>query len=460
MTNDLVFLAAHQLAKAIRDRQVSSTEVMFAYLSQIAQHNPALNAIVTLDAENVYERSKAADKALAQGENWGVLHGVPVTIKDTLETKGIRTTSSYEPLADYVPEQDATVVARLRAAGAIILGKTNTPQLASNFQTNSPLFGRTNNPWNHECTPGGSTGGGASAIAAGLSPLELGSDIGGSIRVPAHFCGIFGLKPTEHRVSTFGHIPELPGRPKTIRYLQTVGPLARSVEDLRLCLSLIEGPDPRQSFVLPIPIQVNPVTTLQSCRFAWTEGFGDIPATAETKAALEKLASSLADIGCCVEQHKQPPNFESNVVRNTYLNIYTFELGLSQPDLTQTEQQQRYLCALSDRDILIANMEAFLSNWDVWLTPVVPVPAFTHRQPGEPIEVDGYEFSYLRAIGAYTTIFNLTGNPAVVLPFTQSQSGLPIGVQLVGRRGSDMKLLEIAEKLTQVTDFFQRPPGY
>ncbi|MEH1953259.1 MAG: amidase [Nostoc sp.] len=198
MMNDLVFLAAHQLAKAIRDRQVSSVEVIAAYLSHIAQYNPTLNAIVTLDAENAIARSKAADQALAQGENWGVLHGVPVTIKDTLETKGLRTTSSYQPLADYFPKQDATVVARLRAAGAIILGKTNTPQLADNFQTNSPLFGRTNNPWNHECTPGGSTGGGASAIAAGLSPLELGSDIGGSIRVPSHFCGIFGLKPTEH----------------------------------------------------------------------------------------------------------------------------------------------------------------------------------------------------------------------------------------------------------------------
>ena len=460
MINDLVFLAAHELAKAIRDREVSSIEVMEAYVSQIAQHNPALNAIVTLDAEKALNLSKAADKALAQGENWGVLHGVPVTIKDTLETKGLRTTSSYEPLADYVPEQDATVVARLRAAGAIILGKTNTPQLAGNFQTNSPLFGRTNNPWNHEFTPGGSTGGGASAIAAGLSPLELGSDIGGSIRVPSHFCSVFGLKPTEHRVSTFGHIPELPGRPKTIRYLQTIGPLARSVKDLRLCLSLIEGPDPRQKEVLPMPIQVKPVTTLQSCRYAWTEGFGHIPATAETKAALEKLASSLVDLGCCVEQHNQPPNFDSNAVWDTYITIFAFELGLSEPNLTQTEQQQRYVTALTKRDTLIANMEGFLSDWDVWLCPVAPVPAFTHRQSGEPIEVDGHEFSYLTAIGAYTAIFNLTGNPAVVLPFTQSQSGLPIGVQLVGRRGSDMRLLGIAEKLTQVTGFFQRPPGY
>jgi amidase len=261
-------------------------------------------------------------------------------------------------------------------------------------------------------------------------------------------------------VSTSGHIPELPGTPKTIRHLQTIGPLTRSVEDLRLCLSLIQDPDSRQPEVMPISPEVNPVTALQSYRYAWAEGFGDIPATAETKAALEKLASSLADVKCCVEQHNQPPNFDSNAVRDIYLNIYNFELGLSQPELTPTQQQQRYASALTQRDILIANMESFLSDWDAWLCPVVPVPAFTHRQPGEPIEVDGQEFSYLRTIGAYTTIFNLTGNPAVVLPFTQSQAGLPIGVQIVGRRGSDMKLLEVAEKLTQVTGFFQRPPGY
>ncbi|MBO3458046.1 amidase [Aetokthonos hydrillicola Thurmond2011] len=458
--NDLVFLPAHQIAKAIRDRQVSSVEVTHAYLNQIAKYNPRLNAIVTLDAENAIAQSKEADKALAQGENWGILHGVPVTIKDTLETKGLRTTSSYQPLANYVPTQDATVVARLRAAGAIILGKTNTPQLADNFQTNSPLFGRTNNPWNHEYTPGGSTGGGASAIAAGLSPLEIGSDIGGSIRVPAHFCGIFGLKPTEHRVSTFGHIPELPETPKTIRHLQTVGPLARSVEDLRLCLSLIEGSKSHQPEVMPLSQQVNPVTTLQSYRYAWSEGFGDIPAAAETKAALQKLALSLAALGCCVEQHNQLPHFDSNAVRDTYLKIYNFELGLSQPELTQFEQQQNYITALRERSILIANIENFLSDWDVWLCPVVPVPAFTHRQPGTPIEVDGCEFPYLTTIGAYTTIFNLTGNPAVVMPFTQSRDGLPIGVQVVAQRGSDMKLLQIAEILTQVTGYFKRPPRY
>lgn len=328
VVNNLVSLPAHQIAKLIRNRLVSSVEVLEAHLTQVARHNPQLNAIITLDVENASLRAKEADEALARGEIWGRLHGVPVTIKDSLETKGIRTTSSYQPLANYVPTQDATVVARLRTAGAIILGKTNLPKLTGDFQTNSPLFGRTNNPWNQEYTSGGSSGGGAAAVAAKLSPLDLGSDLGGSIRVPAHFCGVFGFKPTEHRVSTFGHIPELPGKPKTIRHLQTIGPLARSVEDLRLCLSLIQGQDPQQNWLLPLPLEEEIREDLRSGRYAWTEGFGDIPASTQTKKSLEKLASTLENLGCGIEEHN-PANLDFSLAKETYSQILSFEFGLS-----------------------------------------------------------------------------------------------------------------------------------
>ena len=235
--SEWVHLTVHQLAQAIRERKVSAVEVVQAHLNHIAQHNPALNAIVTLDEERALQRAKEADAALARGEMWGPLHGVPVTIKDAFETAGLRTTSSFPPLAHYVPKQDATIVARLRAAGAIILGKTNMPILTVDIQTNSPLFGRANNPWDLGRTTGGSTGGGAAAVAAGLSPLEVGSDGGGSIRIPSHFCGVFGLKPTEHLVPGTGHIPDLPGAPKSCA--AHVLPLARwraASQDLRLCL--------------------------------------------------------------------------------------------------------------------------------------------------------------------------------------------------------------------------------
>ncbi|MDJ0572874.1 MAG: amidase, partial [Pleurocapsa sp. MO_192.B19] len=194
---NIVFATASQLAQMIRDKEISSVEVLNAYLEQIEKYNSKINAIATLNLERAKKRAIEADKALARGENWGALHGVPITIKDTIETAGLLTTAGYPALKDYIPEQDAIAVERLRAAGAIIMAKTNCATVAADYQTNNSVFGRTNNPWNLNYIPGGSTGGGAAAVAAGFSPLELGSDGGGSIRQPAHCCGIFGLKPTD-----------------------------------------------------------------------------------------------------------------------------------------------------------------------------------------------------------------------------------------------------------------------
>ncbi len=263
---EIVFSSASQLASAIRDREISAEEVLDAHLAQIARHNPALKAIVTLDEEGARRRAREADAALAQGQSWGPLHGVPVTIKDALQVAGLRTTSSYKPLANYIPREDAVCVARLRAAGAIVLGKTNMPPLAGDYQSDSPIFGRANNPWDLGRTPGGSTGGGAAAVAAGLSPLEIGSDFGGSVRIPAHFCGLFGLRPTTHRVSWAGHIPELPGKPGVLRSMVTVGPLARSVADLRLALTTIAGADGRTWEVPPMPLDAPPPQELRQYR--------------------------------------------------------------------------------------------------------------------------------------------------------------------------------------------------
>jgi len=193
---DIVFASARQVAAAIRAGHVSATEVLEAYLAQIASHNPALNAIITMDAERARERAREADEALARGELWGPLHGVPFTLKDAHATSGMRTTTGFPPLADYVPQEDSTVTARLKAAGGILIGKTNVPVMLADYQSNNPIFGRTNNPWNSERTPGGSSGGAAAALASVMTPFEIGTDLSASIRIPAHFCGVFGLKPT------------------------------------------------------------------------------------------------------------------------------------------------------------------------------------------------------------------------------------------------------------------------
>jgi amidase len=492
--SDLVFLPAYQLAKGIRDRTFSSVEVLEAHLAQIAKHNPKLNAIVTLNEERALKRAKEADEALNQGEIWGPLHGVPVTFKDLFETEGLRTTFSYKPLADYIPCRNAPIVSRLLTAGAIILGKTNLPSQGADFQTHSPVFGRTNNPWNLSYTSGGSTGGGAVAVAAGLSPLEVGNDSGGSIRIPAHFCGVFGLKPTEHRVST-----SLLGRPRSLRHLLVSGPLARSVEDLRLCLSLLEGADGWEWEVPPVTKDVKPLRPLKEYRFAWTDSFGGIPISTDTQIALEKFAVQLAAEGCQVERCN-PVRFDFAKAWQTYGEICACEIGIKQSTAVRvfgsslarfvpsslipggpivkgfvrgaTLSMQRYMEALTQRDDLTRMMEQFLSKWDAWICPVTPGPAFTHRQTSIPLrgtlEVDEQKLPYWMWGLGHTSIFNLTGNPVVVVPISQSSDGLPIGIQIVSKRWSDMELLGIAEMLsdqfaeqtTGMISGFQQTPGY
>src|SRR5512134_140875 len=227
---DILFSTATELARAIRKKQVSALEVLEAHLAQIAEYNAALNAIVTFNLEGARQRAQAADEALARDEIWGPLHGVPLTLKDVHSVAGMRTTAGFEPLSGYYPPQDGTIAARLKAAGAIIFGKTNVPVLAGDLQTHNPIFGRTNNPWNLERTPGGSSGGASAAVAAGLSAFDVGSDLAGSVRTPAHFCGLFGLKPTERRIPNTGHIPEPPGLPRAVRHMNVLGPLARCVD--------------------------------------------------------------------------------------------------------------------------------------------------------------------------------------------------------------------------------------
>lgn len=436
----LTSLSAHTLANIIRERQVSCEEVVTAYLKRISRYNPQLNAIVTLDQEQVYQQAKKADRALADGEYFGLLHGIPITIKDSLETKGLKTTCSYEPLANYIPKKDATVVAKLKAAGAIILGKTNTPKLTGDFQTNSPLFGRTNNPWNLDYTPGGSSGGGGAAIAAQLSVFDIGSDLGGSLRVPAHFCGVYTLKPTEKRVSTYGHIPELPGNPLTIKHCQNVGPLGRSVEDLMLCFSVIEESNNQE-----LNEQVETFPSLNSYNLVWSYGFGNIPCCSETKTAIKTVIDSLSDLNCQLE-YRNLYEIDMDEVWDIYGKILSYEFKSSPPE----DKQKDYILALKKRRIIMNQLALFFHKVDVWLTPVVPLPAFLHCPFGSDIEIEGKSYPYFRAIGAYTTLFNLTGYPVVVIPLTLSSEGLPIGIQLVGSYGKDKQLLTIANQISKM----------
>jgi amidase len=479
---DIVFSSASELAARIRTGELSALEVVDAHLSQIYAYNEALNAVIQVNP-GARARAAAADEALARGELWGPLHGVPVSIKDQYATKGLRTTNGYLPQADYVADEDATVVARLKGAGAIVLGKTNQPILGMDVQSANPIFGTTNNPWDLGRTPGGSSGGEGAAIAAGLSPLGMGADIGGSIRIPAHFSGIFGLKPTERRVSGAGIGVGLPGASgyQSWRHRISYGPLARSIEDLALAFSIIAGADIRDVEVPGLPVVDPDPKPPSALRIGWTDEFPEGPVSEDTRAVLGSFIASLEKAGFPVE--RATPSFE-DLVENwrVYGDLNGMEIGgdlavvrlfrflLRRGTTAFPFSLENYQKTLSSRAEVIARMETFLSPYDVFVCPVSFLPAFEHQAPtgmlgplpvyDTTLPVDDRRVPYWAATVGYTAPFNTTGNPVVVIPIGVSKGGLPIGAQLVARRWQDAELLVAAQQLFDAAGDLRHPPGY
>lgn len=456
---DIVFSSTTQLAAAIRAGHVSATEVLEAHLAHIDEYNPALNAIITLDAERAHERAREADEALARGQVWGPLHGVPFTLKDAHSTAGMRTTVGFPPLADHVPQEDSTVTARLKEAGGVLIGKTNVPTMLADYQSNNPIFGRTNNPWNVERTSGGSSGGAAAALASGMTPFEIGTDLSGSIRIPAHYCGVFGLKPTEKRVSLAGLIPDPRGTPRSVRIMSSLGPMARTVEDLALLYPIIAGPDGRDTEVQPVPVGDVPELALTKLRIAFAPTLPGFPVAADIRDALEELTRQLDRSGVVVEEATLPAlDFNQELASAGEL------IGMAIGAFQREEHERpttlaQYLEALHKRDQSILAWEQFFQAWDALLCPASMVAAFPHCETGSPLHVDGQDVAYW-LVSAHGTVFNYTGHPAVVLPYTLDRDRLPIGVQIVGKRWDESRLLAVAKALSHVTGEFRRPPGY
>ena len=350
--------------------------------------------------------ARAADRAIGKkggkkGAKLGPLHGVPITIKEAFDVAGLATTSSHPPLKDNVAKADASLVARLRAAGAVILGKTNVPELCADFQTESPLFGTTKNAWDARRTAGGSTGGGAVAVATRLSPLELGSDIGGSVRNPAHYNGIFSLKPTEWRVPGRGHVPDLPGRTRTVRYMGVFGPLARSVEDLETALRIIAGPDGNEAEAAPVPLGPTPNLKPKHLRIAVLESNPLVPVSADTAAVVQATARLLAKAGAKVK-HAGPKDLDWQQGWDDWSDLFQYLVRALQP-LSERERffgmgaasdpstrsvarasrldMAEFFAVLDRRDRVVRQCESFLDDYDAWLMPVMPDAAFIRQSP-------------------------------------------------------------------------------
>jgi amidase len=470
----IVFQTASELAKLIKAGEISAIAVLQEFLIQIDKHNSEVNAFARIDEKGAMIRAKEADEALKNGENWGALHGVPITIKDTWETAGLKTTCGFKPLKNYVSKNDAPVVAKLRSAGAIILGKSNVPVLSFDVQTDNPLTGRTNNPYDVGKTCGGSTGGGAAAIAAGFSALELGGDLGGSLRIPAHFCGVYSLKPSDERVANDGHILPLPNRNGQTSKILTAGLIARSVADLRLCLSLIEnnGGD-KKSFEN---------NESGNFRIAWTTNFAGIPVQPEISEAIKNMAQKLAQANFRSEEKLPKIDFEKAwqtwgeiAVADTCQSLPFWLKQLLKLGFWKSKnespinfgmfrgaslKQKDYAKSIAAREKLTADMDSFFTDYDAWILPASATTAFSHCKTGTTIRVEAQEVSYSMATTGFTCPFNLTGNPVVTLPAAKTNDGLPIGIQIVGRCGEDYKLLAIAEQISALFLPVNQPPGF
>ncbi|MEX2221655.1 MAG: amidase [Candidatus Rokuibacteriota bacterium] len=481
---DLDFASALDAARAIRRGQISSVELTTRMLERIQDHNGKINAIVAL-APDAVTRARAADEARARRDWWGPFHGVPCTIKDTFEVAGLTTTAGSPTLRNHVPPRDAAVVARLKAAGMVILGKTNVPMFAADWQSFNAVYGQTNNPWDVTRTPGGSTGGGAAAIAAGLSYLEPGSDLAGSIRIPAHFCGIYGHKPSLDVVPMRGHIPPPPGisagPPST---LPVAGPLARSAADLRAALEVLGGPDGDEARAWRWSLPPARGGRLADYRIGYVLDDPRAPVSPEVGDALAATVEALRKAGAQLTEG-WPPGVKVQEQFDAYYALlcarYTGPVREDQlPTLRQRAANQdgsylaKYSLAVTGSDAYVHGMEirrrvaravwqAYFRTSDAFLLPTALVPAFPHDHAGNPL---------MRVLTTvlgdrpypdlcfWISFASLAGLPATTAPVGFTPGGLPVGIQIVGPYLEDATPIDLAGRLADVIGGYRPPPGF
>ena len=456
---ELTFRPATWMAEQIRQRKLSSAELVEAHLARIAALNPKLNAFVQVDAEGARRQARAADEAVAHSGELGPLHGVPISIKSSIEVTGLSWESGTRLRAGTVATEDAPLVKRLRDAGAIILGVTNTPELLMAWETDNLLYGRTNSPWDISRTPGGSSGGEAAAIASGCSAGGAGSDGGGSIRVPAHFSGICGLKPTPGRIPATGHFPQSAG---PFALLGVVGPMARTMADLKVLFEVMQGSDDGDPSAAPVPVRWPAPSDLKKIRIGYFEDDGRTPVTHETRTAVRTAAEALQQAGFEVSAFR-PDGLELS--RQLWWQFFGVAGGMLLGPMLQGHESdlspilkefsswvakekphtaQTLLDTWLQRDLVRMQVFAQMREYQVLLCPVAAIPAFRHGERSW--QVEGQTVSYLDA-WSYCEWFNLLGMPGAVVPVGKSPEGLPIGVQIVAQPWQEELVLAVGEAL-------------
>ncbi|MBA3915888.1 MAG: amidase [Acidobacteriales bacterium] len=468
--SELHYLPAYRLAELVGSGELSSVEVVDAHLRRIAALNPRLNAFVQVAEQSAHAAAIAADHAQTRKISPGLLHGVPISIKGSIDVAGLRNEAGTKLRAGSIATADAVLVTRLKNAGAIVLGSTNSPELLMAWETDNAIYGRTNNPWDFSRTPGGSSGGESAAIAAGMSAGGVGSDGGGSIRVPAHSTGICGLKPTPGRIPASGHFPVSVG---PFALLGVVGPMARTVADLKLLFEVMQGPDIGDPSAAPVPVRWPDRKSLKQITVGYFEDDGCVPVTAETRAAVQQGVAALKSAGMQVERCKIDGLEEARKLwwqffgvagsmllgpmlrgRETELSDILKEFNTwvaADPPHTA----ESLLDCWIKRDQVRMKVFEQMQKYPVLLCPVAPIPAFGHGERAW--EVDGVKVSYLEA-WRYCAWFNLLGMPAASLPVGFSRERLPIGVQIAAQPWQEELVLSVAEMMERELGMFPSPP--
>lgn len=461
---DLCYTSARKLVRLLRARKVSAAEVMRAFLARIEEVNPKVNAIVTLEPEAALKRAKALDR---KGAAAGALAGLPIAHKDIVATKGMRTTYGSPIYADHVPGEDHAIVERLRDAGAILIGKTNTPEFATGSQTFNPVFGATRNPYDLSKTCGGSSGGAAVAVAAGMLPFADGSDLGSSLRNPASFCNVVGFRPTPGRVPTYPF-------PHTWDTLWSLGPMARTVEDAALLLSAMAGPDPRSptSIAEDGRVFARPLARdLRKVRVAWSRDLGGLPVDPRVLKALEPMRAVFKALGCVLED-AEPDLADADEAFQVQRAMGFVE---AYGELLKTERRrmkdtvvwnieegykltaERIASASLARARTFHAMRAFLERYEFLVLPTVQVPPFSVDQPYV-TEIGGVKLPNYMAWMKSCYLITATSHPAISVPAAFTDDGLPVGLQIVGRYRDDLGVLQLAHAFEDATRAGERRP--
>ncbi|MEP7045153.1 MAG: amidase family protein [Ilumatobacteraceae bacterium] len=445
-------------ADAIRRGDLGSVELLDAHLARIERLDPAVNAVCTLAVEPARERAVAADEATSKGESWGPLHGISITVKDAIATEGIRSTGGSPALFDNVPQHDATVVSAVRNAGAIVFGKTNVPLWSGDFQTFNEMFGTTNNPWDLGRVPGGSSGGAAAAVACGMTSFEIGTDIGGSVRVPSAFCGVFGHKPSFGVIPTLGYLDEPTGG-LTESDVNVFGPIARSAEDLALLFGLLAGPTPERAVGWKLDLPAADVTDLRSLRVATWFDQASAPMDHEMIDVLDAVADRLVEAGVHVDRAARPQiDFDKSWLAGGWLIGAAVAIS---DDEDRGTSHTEWLRADRERARRRLQWAAFFEDVDVLLCPVTSTPAFAHQQDGtwadRDFVVNGITVPYY-TLEAWPALIGSVYLPSTSAPVGHTAAGLPVGVQVVSPYLHDRRSIAAAALISRLVDGYAVPP--